>query len=78
MRSDDVSGNEKVIAEDSETLDNPENEVLEGETETDATVLYESYDYTPYLSDIRGTLVFVCVLLIAIGCIIAWTGARHD
>lgn len=79
MRINDVSGNETISSEDSETLDNTSNEVLEGESsETETTVLYESYDYTPILSDIRGLHVFECVLLLAIGCIIAWTGARHE
>lgn len=79
MRINDVSGNETNSSEDSETLDNTLNEALEGESsETETTVLYESYDYTPILSDIRGLHVFECVLLLAIGCIIAWTGARHE
>lgn len=74
----DVFENETVTSEDSENMDITSNEVLsevESETEESVSVVY---DYTPTLNDLRGLLVLECVLLIAIGCIIAWTGARYE
>lgn len=75
----DVFENETVTSEDPENMDITSDEVLtDEESEMEESVVVDSYDYTPILNDIRGLLVLECVLLIAIGCIIAWTGARYE
>lgn len=78
MRSDnDVSGNETDILETSETLEDLENEAVEV-SNTESTVMVDSNDYTVYMADVRGLLILEIVVLIAIGCIVAWTGAHHE
>lgn len=78
MRSDnDVSGNETDILETTETLENLENESVEV-SNTESTVMVEEPLYTAVLGDVRGLLILEIVVLIAIGCIVAWTGAHHE
>lgn len=78
MRSDnDVSGNETDLLETSETLEDLENEAVEA-SNTETTVLVDGNDYTVYMADVRGLLILEIVVLIAIGCIVAWTGAHHE
>lgn len=80
MEINDVSGNETGTTETSEALDNAEDEIVDSSEASDSeqTVLYEAYDYTSDLAVIKAEGFIMIAVLIAIGCIIAWIGARRE
>lgn len=75
----DVSGNEEVIAETSEDSNINQNETLEEEEATEEeTVAEVQIDYTSHFQMIEGLLFINVTILLAVGCIIAWVGARYE
>lgn len=80
MEINDVSGNEAPITETSENLDNSENEVLNNSEseETEAVTVVEVYDYSPDFAILESLGFIEIAVLIAVGCIIAWTGAHRE
>lgn len=80
MEINDVSGNEAPITETSENLDNSENEVLNNSEseETEAVTVVEVYDYSSDFAILESLGFIEIAVLIAVGCIIAWTGAHRE
>lgn len=80
MEINDVSGNETSFSETSETLDNSENEVLDNSVseETEAVTVVEVYDYTSDFAILESLGFIEIAVMIAVGCIIAWTGAHRE
>ena len=76
--NNDVSGNEEVIAETSEDSNINQNEIVEEEASEEEIVSEVQIDYTSHFQMIEGLCFIGVTILIAIGCIIAWVGARYE
>lgn len=76
----DVSGNDHFNDhEDEQTEINEESEVETNENEQSyATVVVDTPDYTQYFENIQTVTILILAVLIAIGCIIGWVGARRE
>ena len=80
MELNDVSGNETYFTETTEDMDNSEDEVVDNfeSEETEAVTVFAAYDYTSDFAILESLGFIEIAVMIAVGCIIAWTGAHRE